>query len=514
MKKITSLMLVLLMAITAVFSESCAKKEKAAPGHENPSLVELVKSGESGLFSVSFERYNAGTKDLPIGVFDSGIGGLTVLEEILRLDKFDNVTREYGPDGRPDFENERFVYLGDQANMPYGNYPSENRVDFLRELILKDAVFLLGGRYRLSASMDTPRDDKPPVKAVVIACNTATAYGLEDIREAIKEWGLQVYLVGVVEAGAKGAVAALKAQGNGGTVAVLATVGTCRSEGYVRAVEKSAREAGITLPEVIQQGCLGLAGAIEGDASYISAPGAVGTVEYRGPAVGNAAAPVDTALTAVYGFEAEGLLGIPDSPETRQLNSVENYIRYHTAALTEQHRRSAVVKPVSAVILGCTHFPYFVDRIAASFSRLRDFRTPDGEEPYKNILAEKLTFIDPAELTAEQLYEALAGSGQLLDEDEESAVEVDEFYISVPNETLAGVELAPGGGFTYDYKYGRSPGNFTVEYVKRVPMSAENLSETVRNSVSESMPLVWERLIAFSNNSPRTKDLPEMARIK
>ena len=173
-----------------------------------------------------------------------------------------------------------------------------------------------------------------------------------------------------------------------------------------------------------------------------------------------------------------------------------------------------MVKPVSAVILGCTHFPYYVDRITASFSRLRNFRTPDGEEPYRNILAEHLAFIDPAELTAEQLYEALAVSGQLLDEYEESAVAVDEFYISVPNETFVSVELAPGGGFTYDYKYGRSPGNFTVEYVKRVPMSAENLSETVCKSISESMPLVWERLVVFSNNSPRTKDLPERARIK
>ena len=85
---------------------------------------------------------------LPIGVFDSGIGGLTVLEALLTADAFDNETLKPGPDGKPDFEDERFIYLGDQANMPYGNYSKEGKTDYLRELILKDATFLLGKRHR------------------------------------------------------------------------------------------------------------------------------------------------------------------------------------------------------------------------------------------------------------------------------------------------------------------------------------------------------------------------------
>ena len=86
--------------------------------------------------------------------------------------------------------------------MPCGSYPSEDNVDFLRELILKDAVFLFGVRCWLSPSDTQARRDKSPVKAVVIACNTATAYGLEDIRDALHSWNVPVYLVGVVEAGA------------------------------------------------------------------------------------------------------------------------------------------------------------------------------------------------------------------------------------------------------------------------------------------------------------------------
>ena len=451
-----------------------------------------------------FEPYRSGLKKFPIGVFDSGIGGLTVLEEVLTSDNFTNDTGEPVPDNRPDFEHERFVYLGDQANMPYGNYSSEDKIEFLRELILKDAVFLLGSRYWPSGAHEVPRYDKPPVKAIVIACNTATAYGLEDVKAALEEWSIPVFLVGVVQAGADGAVEALKKQGENGSVAVMATVGTCRSEGYVRAVEKSAREAGMNPPGVIQQGCLGLAGAIEGDASYISLSEAADDAMYRGPAQDNTDAPIEPALTGHYGFEPDGILGNPGSPGTWRLNSVENYIRYHTTTLVERYSRWGESVPISTVILGCTHFPFYTDRITASFERLRSFRNTGGEEPYRNLLAERLTFIDPAELTAVQLYKALAGTNLLLGANDEQATQYDEFYISVPNTSFDSAELTAGGGFSYDYKYGRTPGDFSAEYVKRVPMSRANLSDTVRESIKTSMPAVWHRLVIFSRKSPRT----------
>ena len=492
---------------------TCTEQSRLTVERKKVSLVELVKEGESELFKVPFARYKASTKALPIGVFDSGIGGLTVLAAIFELDGFNNVTGEPGPDGRADFENEKFVYLGDQANMPYGNYPSEQKVDFLRELILKDVVFLLGERYWLSANAEMPQYDKPPVKAIVIACNTATAYGLETVRTALQHWDLPVHLVGVVEAGADGAIQAVTEPGKGGAVAVLATVGTCRSEGYVRAVTKSAEEAGIEPPMVIQQGCLGLAGAIEGDPSYVTSPKGSKTVVYRGPAVGNKAAPIDTALFAQYGFETEGLLGDTDRPATWRLNSVENYIRYHTASLVERYRRGGGSEPISAVILGCTHFPYQVERIEASFSRLHSFHIPDGKEPYKNLIREQLSFIDPSELTVKRLYESLADAGLLVSRGYESLLATDEFYISVPNVSLADVKPAVSGGFTYEYKYGRAPGDFRVEYVKRVPMSRANLSLAVRESIRTSMPTVWRRLVTFSQRSPRTMGLPASARI-
>ncbi len=157
----------------------------------NPiSIVDVVGSGESDLFSVDFEHIRHRMRIFRSGSLIRGSAGLTVLNEILTIDRFNNVTHEPGPDGRADFENESFIYLGDQANMPYGNYPSEERTDFLKELVLKDAVFLLGNRYWASRSSAAPRRDKPPVKAIVIACNTATSYGLEEIHAALEQWGV------------------------------------------------------------------------------------------------------------------------------------------------------------------------------------------------------------------------------------------------------------------------------------------------------------------------------------
>jgi glutamate racemase len=511
MKKNISILLVLMFG--SMLLTTCTRRSEQANEHETPYLVELVKQGESEFFTVPFDRYETGTKGLPIGVFDSGIGGLTVLAAILELDAFNNLTHEPVPDGRPDFENEHFVYLGDQANMPYGNYPSEQKVDFLRELIIKDVVFLLGSRYWLSADSQMPNHDKPPVKAIVIACNTATAYGLQTVSDALKYWDLPVHLVGVVEAGADGAIHAINQQGKRGTVAVLATVGTCRSEGYVRAITKSAGQAGIKPPAVIQQGCLGLAGAIEGDPSYIISPDVAATMDYRGPAVGNKTALIVPALSAQYSFETKGLLGNLDAPVTWKLNSVENYIRYHTTSMVEQYRRSGGSEPISTVILGCTHFPYQMDSIANSFGRLRSFREADGSEPYKNLILEKLSFIDPAALTATQLYKALADAGLLLNKADGSILTTDEFYLSVPNTSLADTKLAANRGFIYEYKYGRVPGNFAAEYVKRVPMSSANLSDTVRHSIKTRMPEVWKRLARFSRKSPRTMGLPASARI-
>src|SRR5690606_32213404 len=132
----------------ALFSQAWISVRAAELDPVVRTLVDHVRAHPRGEAPFSFDRrdYELTEEErraLPIGVFHSGIGGLTVLEALLKVDAHHNETLQPGADGVPDFAGERFLCLGDQANMPYGRYPSEGKTDYLRELILKDVTFLL-----------------------------------------------------------------------------------------------------------------------------------------------------------------------------------------------------------------------------------------------------------------------------------------------------------------------------------------------------------------------------------
>ncbi len=141
----------------------------------------------------------------PIGVFDSGMGGLTVLRSLAAR-----------------LPQERFVYLGDTARLPYGTKSAETVQDYA----LQATRLLLG----------------EGVKMVVIACNTASAVALTVLQES---WD-PVPVIGVIEPGARAGVAATKNK----RIAVLATEGTVRGGAYARAIQRLMAEA-----EVVQQPC-------------------------------------------------------------------------------------------------------------------------------------------------------------------------------------------------------------------------------------------------------------------
>jgi glutamate racemase len=136
----------------------------------------------------------------PIGVFDSGIGGLTVVREIIRQ-----------------LPNESIIYFGDTARVPYGPKSPDTVVRYSREI----TNFLKG----------------EGVKAVVVACNTATAHALPVLQE---ENDLPV--VGVIEPGSRAAARATRT----GRVGVIGTQGTIRSRAYEHAIHDVKPEADIT----------------------------------------------------------------------------------------------------------------------------------------------------------------------------------------------------------------------------------------------------------------------------
>jgi glutamate racemase len=418
-----------------------------AEGPGNPEVVERMVAHAatgSGAFTFDPKVFSGETRRLPIGVFDSGVGGLTVLESLLTVDALHNDTLQPGPDGRPDLERERFLYFGDKANMPYGNYAAEGRGDYLRELILKDAVFLLGNRWR-EAPGGPVRTDKPPVKAIVIACNTGTAAGLEDIRAALAVWKVPVMVVGVVEAGAVGVLRARREREGDGAVAVMATVGTCATGAYPRWIQQTLGRAGRAPAVIVQQGSPALAGVIEGDPAFQSTIAATARADVR--------------------------------------------------ALLEAHRQTPGPRPVDTIVLGCTHFPLALGEIDAAFDHWRAWRNDAGERPFADLVAAERAYVDPAAWTARELFRELASARLRVGEGETCVIPEDLFFVSAPNPDEPGVKLsADGAGLDPAYKYGRDPGRLDREDTVNVPMRVSELADNLRGLLRDRLPAVWTRL--------------------
>ena len=144
------------------------------------------------------------SNDAPIGVFDSGIGGLTVVRELIQQ-----------------LPNESIIYFGDTARVPYGPKSPDTVQRYSREIV----SYLKG----------------EGVKALVVACNTATAHALPALREEF-----DFPIIGVIGPGARAAVAATKKK----KVGVIGTAGTIRSGAYEKAIRKLLPDV-----EVVTQAC-------------------------------------------------------------------------------------------------------------------------------------------------------------------------------------------------------------------------------------------------------------------
>ena len=452
------------------------------------TLCDAMLTQPGSPFYIDAAAYPRSDRTLPIGMFDSGTGGLTVFDAVVRFDGFDNSSNapDIDGDGQADFSREKFIYLGDQANMPYGDYAQENNLPLLREHILKDLQFLLGRSYYPTPQSLKPAQGKPPVKAIVIACNTATAYGKQEIEAFLDRAGLDLKVIGVIDAGVRGALEWME-KGEEGTIAVMATPGTVSAGGYPTALREQMAALGYTgAIACFQQPGHGLAGAVDGEIAYIDPTAEVPRPDYRGPAFRHPYALIDSTLLHRYGFDwSSGHMlweGSRDRPRNLQINSVENYISYNLLSLLEQLRQAQIPHPLRVLILGCTHYPFYLDRFEAGLDRLRDYRE-NGEYIYRPFMADTIHLVDPAIHTARELYvhleeEQLFGSGDL---DESS------FYISVPNRDAPGVQLDGAGNFTWAYKYGRRAG-VIQEYVKVVPFSRESITPEVMTRLRRSIP--------------------------
>jgi len=437
--------------------------------------------------SITFFAYsNAQTaksnaNNLPIGVFDSGTGGLTVLEAMLQLDAYNNTTGLPGADGKPDFNSEFFEYLADQANMPYGNYAAEKKTDLLKEHIIKNMQFLLQAN-----------QNKQSAKMIVLACNTATAYALNDIKQKFKNDNINVPVIGVIDAGAKAALA-YQAKAGAGTIGVFATAGTVASEGYPRTLQAMAKEKGLPVLSVVSQGGAGLAESIDRDWSYFVDTLKQARKEYKGPSMKNPIYIIDTTLLSAYKFDKSSnkLLCEYDDKGScldLQLNDPANYVRYHLVTLLEKMLKESIKTPMNTLILGCTHYPYMRDTIAKVLNELYDYKK-DNQYRYRNYLSKHVELIDPSVETAKEAYLAMRN----LKLTNNASVQPNRFFITTPNTALAETQLQPDGWFTYGYKYGRVAGE-KKDYVQYVPFDHKNISEASYERFKLVLPSAYKEI--------------------
>ena len=143
-------------------------------------------------------------RNAPVGVFDSGVGGLTVAREIMRQ-----------------IPNEKIVYFGDTARVPYGSKSKETVTKYSKQIVR----FL----------------KEQHVKAIVAACNTASAYALDEI-----ERELDIPIIGVVKPGAKAAVETTR----NGKIGVIGTEGTIGSHIYSTYINEMSQDI-----KVLEKAC-------------------------------------------------------------------------------------------------------------------------------------------------------------------------------------------------------------------------------------------------------------------
>lgn len=143
-----------------------------------------------------------------IGVFDSGVGGLTVMQEMMKI-----------------LPHERFIYFADTARIPYGNKSSQTIIRYANEI----AHFLI----------------EKGVKALVVACNTASALALSELRK-----GFPLPILGVIEPAVNQAIATTK-NGRIGVLGTRATIQSCAYQSAIRALLPDAQVFSIACPLLV-----------------------------------------------------------------------------------------------------------------------------------------------------------------------------------------------------------------------------------------------------------------------
>lgn len=454
------------------------------------TLLPIAQKALTDTASVYYTDLSSYPKDiskLPIGVLDCSVNGFEVVERLLTLDRFDNITGKPSPDGIVDFGGENIQFLSDRANGPYGGYIEEGNLDFLKEQVLSNTLFLMGDDFFNLAGDEYRSGYKEPVKLIIVSSPVADLRVLPDVENFLEQSGTGVKAIGVVEAGVQEAVSDVDEDGNLCVGVLFAPDGVSSIE-YESMIRKTVGNTGGKV-QVLNQEAVGLDAAIKGDTAYVDTSAVVARGSYAGPVSGVSYNNIDMSLFDRYGFDTRGnALLYPGKGDISgvQLNSVENYVRFHLVSMIERHRRSGSRVPISSIILADGSYAQVRGLLEEVMDELYNYRR-GGIYLYRSGISPDFRFIDPAECAAVEAYKILRNDRNLALRGDLTRLES---FISLPSASLPEDVLNPDGTMKDGFKYGRQCGSEELT-TKVVPFAPRYVSPEIMNYIERNNSEVY-----------------------
>lgn len=450
-------------------------------------IAQKALTDTASVYYTDLSSYPEDISKLPIGVLDCSVNGFEVVERLLTLDCFDNITGKPGPDGIVDFGGENIQFLSDRANGPYGGYIEEGNLDFLKEQVLCNTLFLMGDDFFNLAGDEYRSGYKEPVKLIMVSSPVADLRVLPDVENFLEQSGTGVKAIGVVEAGVQEAVSDVDEDGNLCVGVLFAPDGVSSIE-YESMIRKTVGNTGGKV-QVLNQEAVGLDAAIKGDTAYVDTAAVVARGSYEGPVSGVSYNNIDMSLFDRYGFDTRGnALLYPGKGDISgvQLNSVENYVRFHLVSMIERHRRSGSRVPISSIILADGSYAQVRGVLEEVMDELYNYRR-GGIYLYRSGISPDFRFIDPAECAAVEAYKILRNDHNLALRGDLTRLES---FISLPSASLPEDVLNPDGTMKHGFKYGRQCGSEELT-TKVVPFAPRYVSPEIMNYIERNNSEVY-----------------------
>lgn len=481
--KIKSWILIIALSLAAI---SCKEDIEVV---NLPEIANKALHDTTSVYYGNYEEYPDDISRLPIGIFDSSSDAFCVLEQFFTMDLFNNITGKEEPDGIADFAGENFQYLADKANGPYRLYMPDHK-DIMVDLAFQNVFFLMESNFYNLYFDDFKSGVKEPVKCIVMASNLVSAVAGEDIKTFIDKTGTGVEIIDPMQSGIN-ALFEEKNLDEDYAVGALLPENFISMPEYEKLIRKQADKVGMKgLLQIFSQEAAGLNQAIKGNVDYIDPEAVTVRENYKGPKIGPNDNDIDLILMDRYNFNMKDnalLYSAENGKYTNiQLNSIENYVKFHLVTLVERHRRSGSKIPISSIVLSSYLYNRVDSIIKNEITELYNYNR-DGIYLYRNVISPDIKFIDPVQYAAKECYNLLRRSGKLALRAQRTQLSA---FISVPNYNLSDQIDNPEECMTDSLKLSRKPGEEDI-LTKIIPFSPRYIDEAKMQLIINHLPQTY-----------------------